>query len=128
MTVYTFNYQSLSIRYENKKTFGNVMRDLLEKGVKSVTLTPKGLEYTTGRISLFVGNIGFQRHFDEYPEGITATGQHSVEVNVAKMHDYLGSDPKPEPKKPKGFRRTWMTPEEYERQKALNPTLYTSMQ
>ena len=103
------------------------MRDLIEQGVKSVTLTPKGIEYTTGRYSIFVGSIGYQHHTDEYPESVTATGNHSMKVNTQKMHEFLGSDPKPDPPKPKAIRRTWMTPEQYERQKAENPTLGTSL-
>ena len=121
----TLKYQTLRIHYQDPKTLGNIMRDLEEKGVKSVNLTAKGIEYSTGRISLFIGSIGYQQHTHPYPEGITATGKHSVEVNVTKMHEILGSDPKPEPKQPKPIHRKWITPEEHERQKALNPTLST---
>ena len=118
----TLTYQTLRIHYQDPKTLGNIMQDLEEKGIKSVNLTPTGIKYTTGRISLF-GNIGHKEHTDPYPEGITATGRHSVEINVTKMHKKLGSDPKPEPKQPKPIHRNWITPEQYERQKALNPTL-----
>ena len=123
--MYTLTYQSLVISYENPKSLGNKMRDLIEQGVNSVNLTPIGMKYTTGRISLYFGSIGYQHHTDKYPPGVTATGKHSMEVNTEKMHELLGSDPKQIPPKPKPFHRTWMTPEEYQRQKAENPTIGT---
>ena len=120
---YTLTYQSLVIRYEDPKVFGNQMRDLQELGVKSIMLTPDGIQYTTGRTSIFLGNINYQHHEALYPEGVTATGYHSVEVNVKAMHKMLGSYPKLPRSKPKPIHQTWITPEEYERQKNLNPTV-----
>ena len=120
---YTLTYQSLVLRYEDPKVFGNQMRDLEEQGVKGVTLTPDGIKYTTGRISIFVGSIGYQHHETPYPEGVTATGKDSIEVNVKAMHEMLGSYPKPPQPKPKPIHRRWVTPEQYERQKALTPTV-----
>ena len=122
MPKHTLTYQTLRIRYTDPKDLGTRMRELREQGVRSVNLTPKGIEYTTGRMSIFVGNIGYQRHEEPYPKGVTATGRHSVEVNT-KIHKSLGSHPKPPKTEPKPIHRTWMTPEQYERQKNLNPTL-----
>jgi len=99
----TLTYQSLVITFTEPKALGNVIRDLIEKGVESLTLTPNGIEYTTGRRSLFFGNINYQNHTEEYPEGVTAEGQHSVEVNTEKMLKFLGSTPKPEKQKKKAY-------------------------
>ncbi|MXV73456.1 hypothetical protein F4Z99_04155 [Candidatus Poribacteria bacterium] len=123
--MYTLTYQSLVIKFTKPKALGNRIRDLIEKGVESITLTPRGIEYTTGRRLLLIGNIGYRHHSEEYPEGVTATGQHSVEVNTHKMLKFLGSDPKPSPQEPEPVRRRWITPEQYEKQKALNPTIST---
>ena len=120
---YTLTYQSLTIRYEDPKALGSRMRDLREQGVKSVTLTPKGIHYTTGRVSIFVGNINYQHHEEAYPDGVTATGKHSVEVDTKRMHKMLGSYAKPPKAEQKPIHRRWMTPEQYERQKALHPTV-----
>lgn len=121
----TLTYQSLVITFAEPKALGNVIRDLIEKGVESLTLAPNGIEYTTGRRPIFFGSINYQNHTDKYPEGVTAEGQHSVEVNAQKMLNFLGSDPKPEPQKKKPIHRRWMTPEQYKRKKALNPTIST---
>ena len=131
---FTLTYQNLVITYQDKKTLGNKMRDLLEKNVTSCTLTPRGIEYYTFcRITQAFGGTGATAHTDPYPDGVTAKQidpliyDQSVrlDVDVEKMHNFLGSDPKPVKPKPKTHHRTWMTPEQYERQKALNPTLGT---
>ena len=95
----TLTYQSLIITFTHPENLGNRIRDLIEKGVENLTLTPNGIEYTTGRRSIFFGNINYQHHTEEYPIGITAEGHHTVEVNAEKMLNFLGSTPKPEPQK-----------------------------
>ena len=117
---YELTYQSLVICYTDPKILGTKIRDLKDQGAKNLKLTPKGLEYTTGRISIFVGNISYQHHEEPYPDGVTATGYHSVEVNIKGMIKILGTYPRPTVPKPKPIHRTWMTQEEYE---ALNPTI-----
>ena len=126
----TLTYQDLVITMLDPKALGTVLRDLAEQGVKTVTFTKKGIEYQQGRMSLYVGSIGFSRKTMEYPEGVTCEGRTDdgrdrLEDIKTSIWKEFGAHPKPEPPKPKGFHRTWMTPEQYERQKAENPTLST---
>lgn len=100
------------------------MRDLLEQGIKSVILSPRGIEYP----------IRHPVHCDPYPEGVTTSQLNpgvydrsvQLKVNVAKMLDFLGCDPKPKPKV-RPIHRRWITREQYERQVALNPTVSTML-
>ena len=133
MTKYhTLNYQNLIIKYQNRKSLGNKMRDLLEIGVKSCTLTPKGIEYYT-HVGYFDSNS--IPHCDQYPKGVIAERINPriydqscrLKVNVKKMHEFLGSDPIPPRPTAKPIHRGWMTPEQYERTKQENPTLATSI-
>ena len=130
MATHKLTYQNLIITYKNPKTLGNKMRELLEKGVNSCTLTPRGIEYQVVRklMRFFTGKT----HIDPYPNGVTADRVNRniydrsccLDVDVQKMHDWLGSDPKP---KPKPLHRRWMTPEQYEASKHKKPTLSTML-